>query len=124
MTPTPDYTIIDVRIEGDPPRFVATTPHLPHLRAESTHEHDCVNAIAVGIRSHRAPFEAAGEPVPWRDPADPMAGKDKSTHRRLISGLRPVKTTELTEQPDAAQLAAADPNPAPSRKRGTGPGPA
>ncbi len=82
---------VHVRIEGDPPMFVATTPHVPDLRGEAVTEHQAVNGLMDAIRSHRRRYETKGDPVPWNSEAVPKP--DKDTVARQISGLWPEKTS-------------------------------
>lgn len=96
-------TTIVTRIENDPPEWVATTPHVPELRAAALREHLAVNELMAAIRRYRDHFEAAGKPVPWI--VEPTVARDADSIVRRISGLWPpevtppeVTPTEVTPQ--------------------------
>lgn len=107
-------TTIVTRIENDPPEWVATTPHVPELRATHLREHHAINALMEAIRKHRARFEAAGKPVPWIDAPTIKRGHDVIVRR--ISGLWPM-ATEPPESPESPETSANATTSSPRRRK-------
>lgn len=72
--------------------YVATTPHVPHLRGEDPDQpHRAVNRLLDAVRAHRKPYEAKGEPVPWSD-ATPGNPPGEDTQVLRLTGVCPPKT--------------------------------
>lgn len=83
---------ITVTIAGDPPQYVAKTPHVPGIKAEDPEEYMAVNRLIEKIRAHRRRYENQGAPVPWA-PA-PMKAAPKDMRVLRLTGVAPANTTQ------------------------------